>query len=317
MSNETTFQWVIPDLLRITKPGGVYLGVGPDQNFTYLIALKPQIAFIFDIRRQNMLTHLMYKAIIEESMDRQDFLSRLFARARPEKTDSASTAEALFTALAAVPPDSTSMARHLGEIKDRLTKTHRFVLSDEDLATIAYVYQSFVIAGPGINYNFSLSGGNGYSRGRMPSYADLQMATDSALVHRGYLATEVNFRALKTLETNNLVVPLVGDFGGPKAIRAVGDYLRQNKATVTAFYLSNVEQYLFQDEGGNRFYKNVGTLPLDSSSTFIRSVFNGMGYGSYNSPMRARQMLASMLEQVKLFNEGKITSYADVIRTSR
>src|SRR3954465_8767954 len=47
-SNENTYQWVIPDLLRTTKPGGAYLGVGPDQNFTYLIALKPKIAFIFD-----------------------------------------------------------------------------------------------------------------------------------------------------------------------------------------------------------------------------------------------------------------------------
>ena len=67
VSNETSYQWVIPELLRTTKTGGVYLGVGPDQNFTYLVALKPKIAFIFDIRRQNMLTHLMYKALIEQS----------------------------------------------------------------------------------------------------------------------------------------------------------------------------------------------------------------------------------------------------------
>ena len=71
--------------LRTTKPGGVYLGVGPDQNFTYLVALKPKIAFIFDIRRQNMLTQLMYKALIEQSNDRADFISRLFARARPAR----------------------------------------------------------------------------------------------------------------------------------------------------------------------------------------------------------------------------------------
>src|SRR3954468_22544867 len=56
VSNEMTFQWVIPELLRTTKPGGAYLGVGPDQNFPYILALKPKIAIIFDIRRQNMLT---------------------------------------------------------------------------------------------------------------------------------------------------------------------------------------------------------------------------------------------------------------------
>jgi hypothetical protein len=266
-----------------------------------------------------MLTQLMYKAIIEESPDRQEFLSRLFARPRPAKTDSMSTAEALFTALAATPPDSASFDRHLTEIKTRLTKQHGFTLSEDDLATIAYVYQSFVLAGPSITYNFSPSGGMGgfTRRGSMPSYAELQIATDSALVHRSYLATEANFRALKALEVNNLIVPLVGDFGGPKAIRSVGDYLKEHKAIVTAFYLSNVEQYLFQDEAGARFYKNVGTLPLDSTSTFIRSVFNGLGYNGYQSPMRAQQLLASMLAQVKLFNDGKITQYMDVIRTSR
>ena len=94
VSNETMFQWVIPELLRTTKPGGVYLGVGPDQNFTYIVALKPKISFIFDIRRQNMLTHLMYKAVFEQSTDRADFLSRLFSRPRPPKADTAMTANA-------------------------------------------------------------------------------------------------------------------------------------------------------------------------------------------------------------------------------
>src|SRR5437763_829149 len=92
VSNETLYPWVIPDLLRTTKPGGVYLGVGPDQNFTYTVALKPKISFIFDIRRQNMLTHLMYKAVLEQSSDRADFLSRLFSRPRPPKLDSTSSA---------------------------------------------------------------------------------------------------------------------------------------------------------------------------------------------------------------------------------
>src|SRR5947207_13428737 len=67
ISNETTFQQVIPELKKQT--GGVYVGVGPDQNFTYIAALGPRMAFVIDIRRQNMLLHLMYKAILELSDD--------------------------------------------------------------------------------------------------------------------------------------------------------------------------------------------------------------------------------------------------------
>src|SRR5688572_10947111 len=75
VSNETLFQRVVPDLKK-NAPGGAYIGVGSDQNFTYLVAIQPRIAFIIDIRRQAMLQHLMYKAIIELSEDRADFLSR-------------------------------------------------------------------------------------------------------------------------------------------------------------------------------------------------------------------------------------------------
>jgi hypothetical protein len=321
VSNESSYQWVIPDLVRTTKPSGVYLGVGPDQNFTYLVALRPKIAFIFDIRRQNMLTQLMYKALIEQSNDRADFVSRLFARTRPARLDTASSPDSLFVRFQAVAPDSVAAKKQLVALFDRLTKQHGFKLTDEDTSTIAYVYRSFVAAGPDITYNFN-QGRPAYARGRMPSFAELQLETDSAGVKRGYMASEANFRALRALEMNNLVVPLVGDFAGAKAIHAVADFLKERNATVTAFYLSNVEQYLFQSEDEwRRFYSNVGAQPLDSTSTFIRSVFDGMGYSrapaTYNSYMRSRQLLASMLDQLRLFNDGKLTSYADVIQSSR
>ena len=71
LSNETGFQVVIPELKETTKPGGVYMGVGPEQNFTYIAGIHPKIAFIIDIRRQNMLEHMIYKAAFEMSSDRK------------------------------------------------------------------------------------------------------------------------------------------------------------------------------------------------------------------------------------------------------
>src|SRR5947208_949777 len=105
ISNETLFQHVIGRLKQKAGPAGVYLGVGPDQNFTYIVALQPRIAFIVDVRRQNMLEHLMYKALIELSGDRTDFLSKLLSRKRPENVDAESTPEALFEAFRDIRPD--------------------------------------------------------------------------------------------------------------------------------------------------------------------------------------------------------------------
>src|SRR5438876_11254946 len=83
MSNEREFAPLIPELKKSTKPGGVYLGVGPEQNFSYITALRPRIVFIFDIRRENMLEHLIYKAVFEMSPTRVEFVSRLFSRSTP------------------------------------------------------------------------------------------------------------------------------------------------------------------------------------------------------------------------------------------
>ena len=69
LSNENAFQTVIPELKATLPAGGVYLGVGPEQNFTYIVALRPRLAFIIDIRRGNLIEHLLYKAFVEMSVD--------------------------------------------------------------------------------------------------------------------------------------------------------------------------------------------------------------------------------------------------------
>jgi hypothetical protein len=302
--------------------GGVYLGVGPDQNFTYIVAMQPKIAFIVDIRRQNMLHHLLYKALVELSPDRAEFLSRLFSRPRPGGLDANAGPAALFQAYANVPADSTLYARNLAAVKEHLVGRHKFALTSDDLRTIEYVYSAFFTAGPDLTYSFTMPGRGAsmmfYGR-RMPTYAELMMESDGAGNQRSYLASEDNYRTLRDLERNNLIVPLVGDFAGDKAIRTVGQYVRDHGATITAFYTSNVEQYLFQSDDWKKFFGNVATLPVDTSSTFIRAVFNftTMPTQTGTPGPRSRTMLASIIEQVQAFTEGRIQSYWDVIQTSR
>ena len=46
VSNEARCQYVMPTLVRTAKAGRAYLGVGPEQNFTYIVGLAPKMAFI-------------------------------------------------------------------------------------------------------------------------------------------------------------------------------------------------------------------------------------------------------------------------------
>ena len=102
-------------------------------------------------------------------------------------------------------------------------------------------------------------------------------ATDGSGQNRSYLANEASFAFVKDLETRNLVVPVVGNFGGPKALRAVASYLHRTGLTVSAFYVSNVEQYLRQDGLWTRFCANASAMPVDGTSVFIRSTRGGFG----------------------------------------
>ncbi len=273
LSNEPYFQHVIPELVRTAKAGRVYMGVGPEQNFTYIAALKPKMVFIVDIRRGNLDLQLMYKALFELSADRAEFVGRLFARKRPQGLDGGSAVENIFAKYAEVEASESLYKENLDAIYQHLTAKRGMELSADDRGGIEYVYRAFVEFGPDLRYSSTGSFGGRFQ----PSYADLMMAKDGSGHSLSYLSSEDTFGVLKDLEANNLVVPLVGDFGGPKAIRAVAKYLHENGATVSAFYLSNVEQYLFQDGKFRDFCANVVALPLDDTSTFIRST-RGRGY---------------------------------------
>jgi hypothetical protein len=317
ISNENAFQEVIPQLTARLPRGGVYLGVGPEQNFTYLVALRPKVAFIIDIRRLNTDLHLLYKALIELSSDRADFVSRLFSRKRPAGLGTDSTVETLFESYARVAPSRALYQQNLRAVKDRLTKRHGFALSAEDLRNIDKVYTAFYDGGPDLSYSFA-GFGQGYFR-QFPTYAGLMTETDAAGEHRSYLASEEYFQILRTLEANNVIIPLVGDFGGSKALRAVGQYLKGHGATVSAFYTSNVEQYLFQQgDAWKRFFTNVAQLPVDDKSTFIRSM--NRGWFRYQ-PGYGRRTLATqislMADQLQAFKTGKISSYEDLAARAR
>ena len=275
VSNEIYMQYVIPDLVARSRQGSVYIGVGPEQNFTYIAALKPKMVFITDIRRGNLHMHLMYKALFELTANRADFLALQFNKKRPAGLSDTSSAAELSNAFWDVPTSTEAEYKaNLKRIQDHLTKTHALPLVKEDLDGIEYVYWSFYWFGPAINYNSSLNNNTGRN---MVSFGELIMATDGSNVSRGFLSSEATFRVLKDLHHKNLFVPVVGNFAGPKALRSVGKYIRDHGATVAAMYLSNVEQYLRQDGIWGSFCANVASMPLDEKSIFIRSAQGGGG----------------------------------------
>jgi len=309
VSNEIQFQQVIPELEKTARGNRVYLGVGPEQNFTYIAALKPAMVFIVDVRRGNLQLHLMYKAIFELSADRADFVSRLFSKKRPAGLTVDSPAEEIFGAYEKVETSEALYKENLAAITDHLVKTRGWHLTDDDLKGIEYVYYQFFWYGPSIQY--WSTGGSGRGGRNAPTFADLMMADDGKGVARSFLASDATFRVLKELETRNLLVPVVGNFAGPKALRSVGSYVRDHNASIAAFYLSNVEQYLGRSGIWGQFCANVATMPLDESSTFIRSVRSGnfipgVGLDSELGNMVSETKSCGLTGAARLFRSGPL-----------
>ena len=253
-----TIQW-----MRAT--GGAYIGVGPEQNFSYIAALQPRIAFILDIRRENLDLHLFYKALFELSSDRVDFVSRLFSRPRPAGLDVKATVDEIFERYEAVQPSVAQYAATAALVRSRLLTTHGFKLAESDLQWIDLAFGAFFTSGPAIDYY----GWNKIDAVR-PSYRDLMTAKDFSRRHRSFLASEDAFRFVKDFQARNLIVPVVGDFGGPSALRRIGDYVRDHHDRVRAIYGSNVGVYLTNQQT-LAFCRSLATLPVTTLTWFIDS----------------------------------------------
>jgi hypothetical protein len=317
LSNESGLQDVIPKVRDRVPPGGVYIGVGPEQNFTYVLAFQPKISFVIDIRRLNMLEHLLYKAIFELSKDRADFVSLLFSRPRPKALTERLDIGELLHAYDGVRSDDSLLEHNLKKILDHLTEAHRFPLTQEDHMQIRYVLSNFSQEGPDLSYSFLGS----YYQGTlgMPTYRELMMDTDMEGQNWSFLATKEAFRQIQDIHRRNLIVPLVGDFAGSKTLRAVGRYMKQHDAVLSVFYTSNVEMYLFQQgDDWKQFYENVAALPLQPSSTFIRfAAGRGRRFGTatgYFSPRS--QMWSPVREVIESVRARDIDDYAGVLGLS-
>jgi hypothetical protein len=289
-SNEREVAQLFSMLRATNVRGGVYLGVGPEQNFTYIAAIRPAMAFIVDIRRQAVMQHLMFKAMFEMAKDRADFISLLFARPRPAGLSASTPIQRIWESFFAVPSDLELSNKTYARVVDHLTKTKRFTLTPDEISQLQLVFYSFYSYGPSI----STRGSAGRGGGGGVTFADLTgWATDAQGQTQSFLSTEEHFRTIKALHERNLIVPVSGDFGGPQAIRAIGAWLKEHHATVSAFYVSNVEQYLFQDGKASAFYANVGALPVTDTSVFIRPYSIRRGGGPAQSLCAIEPFLVS------------------------
>jgi hypothetical protein len=308
ISNEASYVRVVPELVQRKVRGGAYIGVGPDQNFTYIAATRPSIAFILDIRRDNMLLHLLFKALFASADTRVHYLSLLCGRAAPATGVEWAKApvEQIVAHVEGARPSERDIGAARATVNDALARTG-VPLSAEDLHTIDRFHRRFIDAG--LNLRFQSTGRP--PRSYYPTYRELLTARDPSGAG-SFLATEESFRFLKRLHQQDLIVPVVGDVSGPKALAAIGALLAERRERLSAFYVSNVEFYLFGDGRLSRYLENLGRIPRAPNAVIIRSAFGPYASGSGSDYSSSHvQSLDELLQRAR---KGDIVRYTDLLR---
>jgi hypothetical protein len=305
ISNERSYLQVIPELRAPAIRGGAYIGVGPDQNFSYIAAVRPSIAFILDIRRDNMLLHLLFKALFQVSRTRAEYLALLFGRPVPSQVERWSDAsiERLVHYVQATRVDSAANDRLRARLKDVISR-FGVGLAAEDYETIARFHQRFIDSG--LALQFQSSGRPPQSH--YPTYRELLLARDPDGNASHYLAVEEAFQTVKSLQARDLIIPVVGNLSGPSALASIGSFIKQRGDTLGAFYASNVEFYLFGEGTFRDFVTNLRRVPHTNHSLIIRSVFGR--WRSLDGSSSHTQSVAAMLDAVQ---NGRIRSYRELV----
>jgi len=266
VSNETSYLQVAEPLARWARPGGVYLGVGPEQNFTYIALSKPALAFIIDIRRQNALLHLLYKAIFDTAQNRSEFLALLLGRpvSSADAPDKTAELSAVFQHTLRAPPDHDHFLSQHERLVERIRRDYRIRLSAEDRELLRNAHEAFFEGQLETKFELAESGR------KYPTLREILSATTPTGKSEGFLATEAAFQLVQRMHRQNRIIPVVGDFAGRHALQSVGRELARRQLTVSVFYVSNVEQYVLAPEKWQKWLRNVSALPTDPSSLFLR-----------------------------------------------
>jgi hypothetical protein len=312
ISNESSYLHVMPALEQGGVTGGVYIGVGPEQNFSYIGRIRPSSAFIIDIRRDNLLLHLLFKAIFAASRNRMEYLSVLTGRPVPDRLDSWRDAsiEKIIGYLDMTEPASSAWN---GADLERLHASIRATgiqVSAADLATIDRFRRAFVQSGLGLQFQSTGRPARDY----YPTYRDLLLETDRRGRKLCFLASEDDFQFVKGLEARDQIVPVVGNLSGPHALAAIGQEITRRGEKVSAFYVSNIENYLFRDGSFPRFMDNVKKLPRSDKSVIIRSLFGGMSLPESVPGYYSTSTIQTMNELVANCGATRCRGYSELLK---
>ena len=269
VSSEPSQLQVAPLLLERHRRGGAYIGVGGEQNYSYIALVEPEVAFIIDPRRSIAMLHLLYKAMFDKARSRSEFLS--FMIGRPYDADEPPPSARVADVIAHVEDlgkFSELRRTTLAYLTERISTKFGFKLTARDRATLAEINKAFY--DHGLDIRFEPEGGIDPGYVKFREQLALRAPNGKEL---GFLSHDRAFRYVQRMQRENRIFVLVGDLAGEKALSGIAAYLKAEQIPLRTFYVSNLEEPLFAQRAWPKWVKNLEALPSDEHAVFIRTWF--------------------------------------------
>ncbi len=310
ISNEAAYLQVMESLDREGVRGGAYVGVGPEQNFSYIAQIEPEVAYIIDIRRDNMLLHLMFKAVFCEAPTRAEYLALLFGRPQPpgDVVSPGATVSEIVAWIDTVSFSEPSRSRAMERVRERIG-TFGVALSTRDMERILGFHRTFIESG--LDLRFTSTGRA--PRSFYPTYRQLALERDRSGHPAGFLVHDSGYGYVRQMQLEDKIIPVVGNLAGPHALRAIGNDIRARGLRLSAMYVSNVEFYLFGDATFGRYAETLRQMPRDDRSVLIRSWFQRGRIHPHAVPGYLNTQVLQTLDAFVRGATGGYRSYWDLV----
>jgi hypothetical protein len=190
----------------------------------------------------------------------------------------------------------------IGRIIEILENKYKFTLDDRDTSEIREVMNAFYRFHLNIRYSIN-------ARMRFPTFAEVLTARDLEGNMSCVFNSDEDYAFIRDLQMKNLIIPVTGDVSERHALRSIGDFMKQYRLKLSAYYVSNFEEYVIKSyrtwEG---WISNVKNLPINDKSVIIRWTHE---LGLYYQDTR----LQSVRKFLELDAAGEYNYYTDLIYT--
>lgn len=304
VSNETGYLDVVESLSRTTKPGSVYIGVGPDQNYTYIAATGAEFSFIIDQRAENQYLHFLFKAIFELASNRVSYLQLLFSRPLGIEIGKRSSLSQIVALIDRTDGCELLYRTNLSNIVE-LIQIYQKAVPVLEIERIKEIYRNFFERSLDLTSRILSTTSHGTS---YPTYREFLLR--SRPTASNFLDNDEYFQYVKAKHLKNQIVPITGDLSGDKTLSALSDFCRSRDLLVDTVYISNVDYRLVNANLLELLVRNLELLPRTKDCLLVRSFYNRVG--NIHPIARKDELFTTLLQRVDSFIDlSRLGEYED------